>query len=973
MSKIKALKKEAQVALPNSGETYIAEDGTVSMVLDDTHDDTYEPSEQEIREYAEWLGMQLPEDQELMWIAREGLRAPLPKEWKPCKTDAGEVYYFNFKTGDSIWDHPMDEHFKSKFKTEKDRLRRAKENGGKADDALSKLPQRNNIIFSQSGVLVHESETSQSSGKQTPKTVSPAAVASPVSAASTSSSFASSKPNVTAKEERAAPIQNKTQKTMPESVVTPTAATALVPENQPKLVSEAEKILQDRIKQECETEHKQLLEKLEREFSDASSSLRASHDQTVSDLRKQLSQAKKSQLTKVENQLQDELEAQQKGVETRTKRDVQRLEEDIERLRDKIRDVQTGALQRMESEAATIENSVRDGVLSKVREIEEEISSIRLRHQKAQQEQIEQEKSRLQIKLGATLENGQQTATNDFNAKSQSLRQQHSTVIQNMRDSNALMMAEEAKNAEAARSGQQESAIRTMRQRQIDECASINARSQQEQARLREEKESKLRSLQEQLSTELALAFRQGSESSSSSAVLAVDASVESQLRQTLEALGADRRRRLDDLAASRARMLAEAAALAPEGKTNFSALEQQLRGERDLLEARLASSYDSLRMSLDAQLRAQQSGTRANSIASAVDRELSIFISKTLEDRRSEERDFERSKGEIEAHNSSVLIADEERRRAVHSVNSAPRETLVNHVPATPSQVEASSRSLVREGLERIRRSFDEELAAALRQQREESASVRSKLTIDLAEELANLEHQERRKIDVELQSEAPTASPSFDVARQQRSIQQQEMTRQALADVEAEYAEKSSLLKRNFQSQMATFTSRTHYDGPVNRNQGASSAPLPKTDALRFLEEQQKDLAQRQQALAHARHEWTDGQKVEQAQEGASLTAIRKYYGNPSRGGGHADPNFHAQEEAPQLVEILSKLSSKLDNLSAKVSALEGPQQHRHSRDENTDGALDSKWSAILQQLSRGNRKSDFTEAVRRYCVGD
>ncbi|CUF99394.1 Hypothetical protein, putative, partial [Bodo saltans] len=37
------LRKEAQVALPNSGETYIAEDGTVSMVLDDNHDQDYEP------------------------------------------------------------------------------------------------------------------------------------------------------------------------------------------------------------------------------------------------------------------------------------------------------------------------------------------------------------------------------------------------------------------------------------------------------------------------------------------------------------------------------------------------------------------------------------------------------------------------------------------------------------------------------------------------------------------------------------------------------------------------------------------------------------------------------------------------------------------------------------------------------------------------------------------------------------------
>ena len=32
-----------------------------------------------------------------MWIAKEGLKAPLPKDWKPCKTPQGDIYYFNFR------------------------------------------------------------------------------------------------------------------------------------------------------------------------------------------------------------------------------------------------------------------------------------------------------------------------------------------------------------------------------------------------------------------------------------------------------------------------------------------------------------------------------------------------------------------------------------------------------------------------------------------------------------------------------------------------------------------------------------------------------------------------------------------------------------------------------------------------------------------------------------------------------------
>ena len=80
-----------------------------SIVLEEEIDPNYEPSEKEVIEYAKWLGMDLEEDRDLMWIAREGLKAPLPERWKPCKTlDTKEIYYFNFANGESTWDHPCD-------------------------------------------------------------------------------------------------------------------------------------------------------------------------------------------------------------------------------------------------------------------------------------------------------------------------------------------------------------------------------------------------------------------------------------------------------------------------------------------------------------------------------------------------------------------------------------------------------------------------------------------------------------------------------------------------------------------------------------------------------------------------------------------------------------------------------------------------------------------------------------------------
>ncbi|CAI5467834.1 unnamed protein product, partial [Closterium sp. Yama58-4] len=75
-----------------------------STVLEEEFDENYEPTQEDILEYAQWLGMELPEEEELLWVARQGLKAPLPPNWKPCRTDDDEIYYFNFQTGESVWD-----------------------------------------------------------------------------------------------------------------------------------------------------------------------------------------------------------------------------------------------------------------------------------------------------------------------------------------------------------------------------------------------------------------------------------------------------------------------------------------------------------------------------------------------------------------------------------------------------------------------------------------------------------------------------------------------------------------------------------------------------------------------------------------------------------------------------------------------------------------------------------------------------
>ncbi|KAI6646208.1 hypothetical protein LOD99_9415 [Oopsacas minuta] len=87
------------------------------LILEEAFDDTYEPTEQEVAEYAAVIGIDPRGDGDLMWIAREGIRAALPPEWKPCQDTTGDIYYFNFTTGESNWDHPCDEYYRNLVET----------------------------------------------------------------------------------------------------------------------------------------------------------------------------------------------------------------------------------------------------------------------------------------------------------------------------------------------------------------------------------------------------------------------------------------------------------------------------------------------------------------------------------------------------------------------------------------------------------------------------------------------------------------------------------------------------------------------------------------------------------------------------------------------------------------------------------------------------------------------------------------
>ncbi|XP_034058691.1 centrosomal protein of 164 kDa-like isoform X4 [Gymnodraco acuticeps] len=100
------------------------------LILEEDYDDNYTPSEQEIHEYAREIGIDPERESELLWLAREGIVAPLPPEWKPCQDVTGDIYYFNFSSGQSTWDHPCDEHYRRLVAQERERAQLTTATGG---------------------------------------------------------------------------------------------------------------------------------------------------------------------------------------------------------------------------------------------------------------------------------------------------------------------------------------------------------------------------------------------------------------------------------------------------------------------------------------------------------------------------------------------------------------------------------------------------------------------------------------------------------------------------------------------------------------------------------------------------------------------------------------------------------------------------------------------------------------------------
>jgi len=147
------------LSLQDEGE----QSGDVIM-SDNDIDPNYEPSEDEVLKYAIYLGIDPEEDRDFLYIAREGLKAPVAKPWRACQTRSGEIYYFNFETGDSQWDHPSDDIFRKKFQELKALCNKGGNHNKRGEQKLFRqMQKKHNVLQASKGSTIYEELNNENS------------------------------------------------------------------------------------------------------------------------------------------------------------------------------------------------------------------------------------------------------------------------------------------------------------------------------------------------------------------------------------------------------------------------------------------------------------------------------------------------------------------------------------------------------------------------------------------------------------------------------------------------------------------------------------------------------------------------------------------------------------------------------------------------------------------------------------------
>eukprot|EP00949_MAST-11_sp_MAST-11-sp1_P000412 g412.t1 len=68
-----------------------------------------------LEDHAQFLGVDPRSEEDLMWLVKESLLAPVPPPWVQCETADGAPYYYNKDTNESSWQNPLDEMYKDRI------------------------------------------------------------------------------------------------------------------------------------------------------------------------------------------------------------------------------------------------------------------------------------------------------------------------------------------------------------------------------------------------------------------------------------------------------------------------------------------------------------------------------------------------------------------------------------------------------------------------------------------------------------------------------------------------------------------------------------------------------------------------------------------------------------------------------------------------------------------------------------------
>ena len=950
MSRLRTLQKESKVALPNSGETYVSEDGTMSMVLDDAYNPNYEPTDTELKEYAEWLGMVFPEDEPLLWLAREGLKAPLPKEWKPCKTDSGEVYYFNFKTGDSIWDHPMDEHFKKKFQQEKDRLKKEKAGISTAPKALDTKAVARTII---ADPLPKTKEADPAPEKKAlPSSLPSAAAASaiptkrddsftptdraitptkaepasrvkedaPMRASATISSESTAKADTALRQpinKNGATPSLGSEKDAPQQLPSALSLTAT------RFLTEADKQRQEKVRKELEAEHRVLVAELEDEFTAQLTRRKAHHTSECSAIRERAAAKKKRQLELAESELQEELERKQRNAELRTRRETNKMETEIDEYRDKLKEFQSRENDRKSKAEDEITAKAAAALRRAISSMEEEAEKERS-NSKNVPEMLAAQRKLCEERMNSSVADSRKRVREDYERYCASRRLEQSALIAQLRTDAEHQVAQEKARcvAEAeARSKMAEQskmdAQRTYETAQLKSLSELEASNRQLEAAAAAQCEQASRGATEREKE----AIRQNSES----AKRQIEAVKRSQREALIRGLENERKRRLD-------------AVRTVNGATTTSEIEEnradltERRRERDALSEKLEEAK--------------------KQAASAAEKEFSKYVEEQTSKAKADFEKWVQEQTDIRQKAASNLVTEPVR------------------VPSIGSPSEA---------LRKLRAQQEEGYASAAKKLRESHSTAATKAVMALAEELASVEQNERRKVDDEL-----AALLTADLEQRQRETELPVDMGAAIAALRAEFAAKETELRRQYharvkaqedQERLQQLQRQQQPNSPEQRDDDVDAsaharAALQK-DPMEYVATQQKERDQRRAALAAARAEWNKGVQEAQAgmpegvvdvlpgkQQASSNTRTKKTRDNHAEGekvhvssppvGGRQAEDAVTKED---LAKVLMALDGKLELLSKKVAQIaqqntpnasppDASHRHRHDDKEAKKG---------------------------------